>query len=104
MNTSTLLVDPRQLRLEGMNASEQTITLLVPTIQPHASCPRCHQSSARIHSRYARTLADLPWLGIAVRVELHTRRFFCQHPACAPQIFCERLPTVVAPYARRTLR
>ena len=104
MNASTLLADLRQLRLQCINASEQTITLIVTTIQPRASCPRCHQSSTRIHSRYARTVADLPWLGIAVRLELHTRRFFCRHPVCAQQIFCERLPAVVAPYARRTLR
>jgi transposase len=51
-----------------------------------------------------RTVADLPWLGIAVRLELHTRRFFCQQPACARQIFCERLPAVGAPYARRPQR
>ena len=104
MTASTHVADPRQLRLESMNASEQTITLIMTTIQPRACCPRCHQSSVRIHSRYARTVADLPWLGVAVRVELHTRRFFCRHPACTQQIFCERLPAVVAPYARRTLR
>jgi transposase len=104
MNASTLLADPRQLGLQCINASGQTITLIVTTIQPRASCPRCHQSSTRLHSRYVRTVADLPWLGVAVRVKLHTRRFFCQHPACAQQIFCERLPAVVAPYARRTQR
>jgi transposase len=104
MNTSTLLADPHQLRLQCINASEKTITVIVTTIQPRASCPRCHQSSTRIHSRYARTVADLPWLGVAVRLELHTRRFFCRQPACPQQIFCERLPAVVAPYARRTQR
>ena len=51
-----------------------------------------------------RTVADVPWLGIAVRLELHTRRFFCEQPACMQKIFCERLPTLVAPYARRTIR
>jgi transposase len=104
MTTSTLLADPRQLRLQCMSTSEQTITLLVTTIQPRASCPRCHQSTTRIHSRYARTVADLPWLGIAVRLALQTRRFFCRHPACPQPIFCERLPAVGAPYARRTQR
>src|SRR5207249_7781253 len=32
------------------------------------------------------------------------RYFFCDHPACVRQIFTERFPTVVAPWARRTLR
>jgi hypothetical protein len=48
--------------------------------------------------------ADLPWMGCAVRLELHVRRFFCSNKECTQQIFTERLPTVVAPYARRTTR
>jgi transposase len=104
MNVSTLLADPRQVRLEGMTITEKTITLIVTTIQPRASCPRCHQSSTRRHSRYVRTVAVLPWLGVTVRLQLHTRRFFCQQPECSQQIFCERVPTVVAPSARRTRR
>jgi hypothetical protein len=43
-------------------------------------------------------------MGWAVRLELHTRRFFCQNNECPRRIFTERLPTVVAPYARRTMR
>jgi hypothetical protein len=39
-----------------------------------------------------------------VRLELHVRRFFCPHPEWKRQIFTERLPGVVAPYARRTMR
>src|SRR5215831_7755461 len=104
MNVSTLLANPRHLRLQGITTSEKTLTLIVTTIQPRARCPRCHQASTRVHSRYVRTVADLPWLGVAVRLELHTRRFFCRQPTCPQQIFCERLPAVVAPYARRTQR
>src|SRR5947207_4958293 len=43
-------------------------------------------------------------MGCAVRLKLHTRRFFCPNPECPRQIFTERLPSVVAPYARRTMR
>ena len=41
---------------------------------------------------------------MAVQVELHTRRFFCTPRAGRQKIFCERLPRLVAPYARRTIR
>ncbi len=51
-----------------------------------------------------RAIADLPWMGCAVHLELHVRRFFCCNPVCARHIFTERLPTVVAPYARCTTR
>jgi transposase len=43
-------------------------------------------------------------LGVAVRVEVHARRLYCRHVECPQRIFCERIPTFVAPYARRTLR
>src|SRR2546421_12533273 len=32
------------------------------------------------------------WMGWAVRLELHTRPFFCQNQQCSRQIFTERLP------------
>jgi transposase len=57
-----------------------------------------------VHSHYRRKVADLPWLGIAVEVHLHTRRFFCATAECPRRIFTERLPGVVTPYARRTDR
>ncbi len=37
-------------------------------------------------------------------MELHTRRFRCQNSLCAKRIFCERLPRVVAHYARKIVR
>src|SRR2546427_118705 len=49
-------------------------------------------------------VGDLPWVGWAVRLELHVRRFFCQNKECPRRVFTERLPSVVAPYARRTTR
>ena len=68
-----------------------------------AICPRCYTPAQRVHSRYRRRTSDLPWQGVAVRVELLVRRFFCAVPACSQRIFCERLP-LVAPHAHRTVR
>jgi hypothetical protein len=39
-----------------------------------------------------------------MRLELHVRRVFCEGPDCPQGIFTERLPGVLAPYARRTDR
>jgi len=58
----------------------------------------------RLHSRYERTLADLSWAGWTVRLELGVRKLFCDNSDCGRRIFTERLPGVVAPWARRTLR
>lgn len=68
-----------------------------------ARCPDCGRRTERVHSRYRRTVADLPWRGIAVDIRISARRFFCDELACKRRIFCERLPEA-AVYARKTDR
>jgi hypothetical protein len=55
-------------------------------------------------SRYRRTLADLPWHEVRVRLNVSVRRLFCNVPGCSRRISTERLPKTAAPYARRTTR
>jgi hypothetical protein len=43
--------------------------------------------SFHLHSRYVRLLADLPWFGIAVRVEIQAQRLYCRHVECPQRIF-----------------
>ena len=100
----TLLPDASCLHLVRLEADEQFILAVVATTASEALCPLCQCRSESVHSRYVRLVADLPWAGWAVRLELHVRRFFCLNKACVRQIFTERLPNVVAPYARRTMR
>jgi transposase len=104
MDVNTLLPDPKAVRLLLVQPSADSITLVVKTIAETPLCPCCQSPSSRIHSRYVRTLADLPWHGIAIRLQLHTRKFFCQNHDCPRRIFCERLPGVVATYGRHTER
>jgi len=67
-------------------------------------CPGCGHPSSRRHSSYPRRLADLPWQGRRVQVEVQVRRLRCGRPGCAQRIFAERLPAVAGPYAQRTAR
>ncbi len=100
----TLLPDASCLQLVRLEADEQSLLAIVATTSPAAHCPLCQCRSESVHSRYTRVVADLPWAGWGVRLELHVRRFFCQNPECKRRIFTERLPGVIAPYARRTTR
>jgi len=104
VRSATIVPDTGSLGLEELVADEGRITIAVRTRRATAICPDCGQPSTRAHSWYRRTVTDLPWQGLAVRLDLHTRRWFCTNPACVRQIFVERLPSVVAPYARRTAR
>ena len=81
-----------------------TSTYNSPVPNPAAQCPGCGRSSTRVHSYYRRTVADLPWADWAVRLDMTVRKFRCANAQCQQQVFCERLPSVVAPWARKTLR
>lgn len=100
----TLIPDPTQIELVRLSATANEITVVVRTHTTSSRCPVCGAPTTRVHSRYTRQVADLPWLEIAVRLQLQVRRFFCDQLACPRAIFTERLSGVVAPYARRTLR
>jgi len=94
------------LRLDACYVDDTTaqITLLVRSTQATVPCPLCTTLAQRIHSYYERTLADLPWAAYRVRLQLRVRKWFCCNRHCRRRIFTERLPTVAAPWARRTLR
>src|SRR6266498_2736244 len=104
MVTDLLLPWLPGLRLDAISATDTTLALVLTAIRTEAICPLCAQSSGHIHSRYTRTVADLPWAGRAVQLQLHVRKFFCRNPVCPRLVFTERQPALVAPSARRTLR
>ena len=101
-----MLPDATRLRLEACDVDDTTaqITLRVQSTQTSAPCPLCATPARRIHSDYGRTLADLPWAQYRVCLQLRVRKWFCRHRACRRRIFTARLPTIAAPWARRTLR
>lgn len=101
-----LLPDATTVRLAACEADDPTaqITLHVWATATSAPCPLCHVPARHIHSDYTRSLADLPWAQYGVVLTLHVRKWFCRHRACPRRIFTERLPTIAAPWARRTLR
>jgi transposase len=100
------LLGSPHLRVENWQCEEQCslIQLQVASVQPTPACPQCHQPAVRLHSHYRRTLADLPWSGYSLQIQLGVRKFFCGNPTCRQRIFTERLPDVVEPWARRTRR
>ena len=68
------------------------------------SCQSCATLSERVHSRYVRTAADLPWHGRRVVLRLTARRFRCRTAGCDRAVFCEWPSGARAPHARTTGR
>jgi transposase len=102
--TATL---PAALAMEitAIDGREQgTVTIGLASGRASVACPACGAPARRVHSRYQRTLADLPWQGLAVQLSLATRRFFCDAVGCARRIFAESFPGLVAAHGRRSTR
>ena len=104
MNRSTLIPNVAQVDLICLRPKADAIQVELRASQPSSLCPCCGRRSFRVHSRYWRTLADLPWEGIPVRILLHSRRFFCVDERCSRRIFTEQFPGTVARYGRRSCR
>jgi transposase len=80
------------------------LMLTVASTHIESACPPCEALTRRVHSRYQRTLHDLPCVNFSMTLQLQVRKFFCINPECKRRIFTERLPEVAVPWARRTRR
>lgn len=100
---STLLTK-NGLAIAHVTVTKERVIANILTTRTAVPCPMCGQRAHRIHSRYRRTVADLPTQGVAVQLDLATRRFWCDAPTCPRRIFAERFPSLLAAGARRTLR
>lgn len=98
------LPQPAGLRCHQIIIGPDRVMIMIETMTPAAACPVCGRPSSRIHSRYHRSLSDLPWQGQIVQLCLEARKFFCDTPTCRRRIFAERLPELAAAYARKTSR
>ena len=93
-----------ELVVEEVVVADDRICIRVACCRRGAPCPKCGRAAERVHSRYTRRLADLPWQGVSVSLEVTTRKFYCRWRTCRRRIFTERLPQTTVPYGRRTLR
>jgi transposase len=103
-DASPLCPSPAELQLHEISFVARELVVTARSRRHSAACPVCGQPTTRVHSQYRRTLTDLPWHDLHVRLEIRVRRFFCEMPTCPRRIFTERLPKTAAPYARRTAR
>jgi transposase len=104
MNRGTLIPNSAEVELICLCPKAGSIQVELRACQAASVCPCCGSRSSRVHSRYWRTLADLPWQGIPVQILLRARKFFCVDERCTRRIFTEQLPGTVGRYARRSCR
>lgn len=103
MPSGKLLASP-SIEVEKFASRPDLVEIHARSRASTAKCPTCGMESSRIHSRYVRTLADLPWHGVRVVVRLLVRRLRCDADGCPRRIFAEQTDDLARPYARKTTR
>src|SRR5919198_1285171 len=102
---ATILFPPMHgVRLTHVTVEKTSIRLQLTAIAPTAACPLFGLPSAAVHSRYQRRLTDLPWGTRTLHLQLTVRKFLCRNATCLRRIFTERLPDLIAAYARNPPR
>ncbi len=107
MRTQFRLCDliPPELVVDAVSEEAGTIRVATRAACSSCRCPRCNGISLRIHSRYRRTVSDLPCSGRRVELLVTARRFFCTTQHCRQKVFAERFGEDVLPKsARRTAK
>jgi hypothetical protein len=59
--------------MEEVGVEDGITVIVVRSAALRAICPACGGAAGRVHSRYIRTLSDLPLSGRAVRLKLSVR-------------------------------
>jgi transposase len=104
MDLAALFRLPKGMRLLTCTLQPTTLWIEAAIRRGVSACPSCHTLSARIHSYYTRTVTDVPCIDRRVVLHLHVRKFRCLNEDCPQHVFAERLPDLVRPKGRKTLR
>jgi len=104
MESNPLLPLPEGMSIDQIQASESEVSITVMSTRPTCCCPLCSELSCSIHSQYRRRVRDVPCGGRRVQLVLCVRKFFCRNPLCEQKIFTERIPDLVRPWAKMTIR
>src|SRR3954466_12349769 len=86
-----------------MEGAAGRVVITAAAVGREGCCPGCGTSSARVHSRYRRRVADAPIGGTPVAITLGVRRLFCDAPGCPKRPFAEQIPGLTCRYARRSV-
>ena len=92
IEVAELLLLPESVEVQAVCLSSIHLTIRLSTTSKSACCPQCQALSQRIHSRYGRTLANLPCAGRRVVLKVTVCKFVCNTATCSCRIFDSTAP------------
>lgn len=88
----------------GYYVEGKNILITIESVKKTCGCPNCGKISKLIHSKYKRSLSDLPISEYKVRLNLIAHKFYCNNIDCDKKVFTERFNSFVNCYSRITNR
>lgn len=93
----------KKLKNTSYEYIEDILSINLERINKSAICPCCGKKSTNIHSRYGRTIKDLPIQEYKVVLNIETKIFFCKNKKCNTNTFSEKFD-FIENHARMTTR
>ncbi len=104
MEKTPLLPLPDGMLIDQIQITATGLLISVISTHPTSCCPLCAEPSSSIKSHYRRTVRDVPCGGRQVLLALTVRKFYCRNAYCSRNVFAERFPDFMEPWARMTIR
>ena len=82
------------LIVDDYTKKENIIYIACKSIINECYCTYCGEKSCSVHSKYIRTLSDLPIQNNSVKLILTVKKFFCNNQKCDHKTFCEKFDFV----------
>lgn len=93
----------KKLKVISCENVDENIIVNIIRANNSAICPCCGKKSNNIHSRYIRTIKDLPIQESKVILKLQAKLFFCKNSKCSNNTFSEQFDFIEG-HSRMTTR
>ena len=100
----SVLYSDAELEIESVETIGKDVHICAKSSLDYGVCPYCGTISHKVHSRYFRTVIDLPILGQRTVLHLWMRKFFCKNSECGKKTFAEQPGNEIIRYRRRSRR
>lgn len=93
----------KKLKIISYNYINDILSIKIKRTNKSAICPYCGKKSYNVHSKYIRTIKDLPIQEYKVVLNIETKKFFCKNEKCLSSTFADPLDFVES-HSRMTTR
>ena len=93
----------KKLKILNYEYIDENLVIIITRINKSDICPCCGKKSNNIHSRYMRTIKDLPIQENKVVLKIKAKVFFCKNPKCTVNTFAEQF-NFIEGHSRMTTR